>query len=351
MEFFCSKLPILLLPLAVPLFFPSDNILLLLIVLALIALSSWLWIYPIVVLRSLYILIVLLIVPLPLLLMIIRRDRLLLEVLLVAPSILPILRRNRMLLLILPLHRLLLLLLTRSILCLITSSNCSSFLEFFLLLLATRLRIGVAVRILLPLIQSLVFSVGMTFEIPHILVNVDSFEAVLLKLSQETLHNLGEFREILLDVGLILLVLPLNVHKELLEMMRIIHDKLVYNGFMKVDTWKLIGITFYDHCSHGCEVSGYLSCTSLHNEKIFCLYFMKEPCISFYIRYQRFESNRDVVGFLHLMRPDKSRRLSPIAILILVVTSCSNEQAGVSTRTPLHRTSFSHNCFVLFPEH
>ena len=82
-----------------------------------------------------------------------------------------------MLLLILPLHRLLL---TRSTLCLISSCNRRSFLKFFLLLLATRLRIGVAVRILLPLIQSLVFSVGMTFEIPHILVNVDSFEAVLL---------------------------------------------------------------------------------------------------------------------------------------------------------------------------
>jgi hypothetical protein len=64
----------------------------------------------------------------------------------------------------------------------------------------------------------------MTLEVPHVLVNVDSLEAVLLELSQETLYNLGEFSEILLDISLILLVLPLNVHKELLEMMRIIHD-------------------------------------------------------------------------------------------------------------------------------
>jgi hypothetical protein len=167
----------------------------------------------------------------------------------------------------------------------------------------------------------------MTLEVPHVLVNVDSLEAVLLELSQETLYNLGEFSKILLDVSLILLVLPLNVHKELLEMVGIIHDQLVYDGLMKIDTRKLIGITFYDHCCHGREVSGHLCSTSLHYEKIFCLYFMKEPCISFYIRYQRFESNRDVVRFLHLMRSDKSWRLSSIAILILVVASCSNEQA------------------------
>jgi hypothetical protein len=64
----------------------------------------------------------------------------------------------------------------------------------------------------------------MTLEVPHVLVNVDSLEAVLLELSQETLYNLGEFSKILLDISLILFVLPLNVHKELLEMVRIIHD-------------------------------------------------------------------------------------------------------------------------------
>jgi hypothetical protein len=64
----------------------------------------------------------------------------------------------------------------------------------------------------------------MTLEVPHVLVNVDSLEAVLLELCQETLYNLGEFSKILLDISLILFVLPLNVHKELLEMVRIIHD-------------------------------------------------------------------------------------------------------------------------------
>ena len=95
----------------------------------------------------------------------------------------------------------------------------------------------------------------MSLEVPHILVNVDSLEAVLLQLSQETFHYLGEFLEILLDIGLILLVLPLDVHKELLEMVGIIHDQLIYNGLMKIDTRKLIGITFNDHCCHGREVS------------------------------------------------------------------------------------------------
>jgi hypothetical protein len=64
----------------------------------------------------------------------------------------------------------------------------------------------------------------MTLEISHVLVNVDSLEAVLLKLSQETLYDLGELGKIFLDISLILLVLPLNVNKELLEMVRIIHD-------------------------------------------------------------------------------------------------------------------------------
>ena len=53
MVFLCSKFSILLLPLAVPLLFTSDSILLLLIVLALIELRSWLRINPIIVLRSL----------------------------------------------------------------------------------------------------------------------------------------------------------------------------------------------------------------------------------------------------------------------------------------------------------
>lgn len=127
MVFLCSKFSILLLPLTVPLLFTSDSILLLLIVLALIELSSWLRINPIIVLRSLHILV--LIVALPLLLMVLRRNRLLLEVLLVLASImlmiLPILRRNRLLVLILPLHRLLL---TWSTLCLISSCNRRSFL-------------------------------------------------------------------------------------------------------------------------------------------------------------------------------------------------------------------------------
>ena len=95
----------------------------------------------------------------------------------------------------------------------------------------------------------------MTLEVSHVLVNVDSFEAVLLKLSQETLYDLGELGKIFLDISLILLVLPLNVNKELLEMVRIIHDQLVNNGLMEVNTRKLIGITFNDYCSHGCEVS------------------------------------------------------------------------------------------------
>lgn len=169
--------------------------------------------------------------------------------------ILPTLRWDWLLLLILALHRLLLLL-AWCRLRLISSSDGSSFLELFLLLFATRLRIRVTVRILLPLIESFVFSVGMAFEVSHVLVNIDSFEAVLFKLSQETFYDLREFREIFLDVSLILLVLPLNVDKELLEMVRIVHDELVNYGLMKVDTWKLIRITFNDHRCHSSKVSG-----------------------------------------------------------------------------------------------
>jgi hypothetical protein len=64
----------------------------------------------------------------------------------------------------------------------------------------------------------------MPLEIPHILVNVDCFEAILLKLVQKAFYNLGELRELFLDDSFILLVLSLYMYKELLEMVRIIHD-------------------------------------------------------------------------------------------------------------------------------
>lgn len=171
--------------------------------------------------------------------------------------ILPRLGRNWLLhLLILTLHLLLLLLLSRWLwLSLICCSNCCRFLQLVLLLLASRLRVRVAVRILLPFVESFVLSVGMALEVPHVLIDIDSFLAVLLELVQETFDNLSELGEILLDESLILLVLTFDVDKELFEMVRIIHDQLIDDSLVEINTRELVGITLNDDCSHSCEMS------------------------------------------------------------------------------------------------
>lgn len=94
----------------------------------------------------------------------------------------------------------------------------------------------------------------MALEVSHILVNIDRFLAVLFKLLQETFDNLCELGEVLLDESLILLVLTFYVNKELLEVMRIIHNQLIDDSLMEIDTRELVRIALNNDCSHSCEM-------------------------------------------------------------------------------------------------
>ncbi len=80
----------------------------------------------------------------------------------------------------------------------------------------------------------------MALEVSHILVNIDRFLAILFKLLQETFNNLCKLREVLFDESLILLVLTFYVNKELLEVMRIIHNQLIDDSLMEIDTRELV---------------------------------------------------------------------------------------------------------------
>jgi len=59
---------------------------------------------------------------------------------------------------------------------------------------------------------------------------------------------------LLLDYSIAFLVLSADVSKELFKVLRIIHDKLVYDCFVKIKGRELVGISFNDHCSHLCEM-------------------------------------------------------------------------------------------------
>lgn len=164
----------------------------------------------------------------------------------------------------------------------------------------------------------------MALEVSHILVNIDRFLAVLFKLLHETFDNLCELGEVLLDESLILLVLTFYVNKELLEVMWIIHNQLIDDSLMEIDTRELVRITLNNDCSHSCEMSRHRCCTRFHDEKIFLLDFLKKSRIGFNVGNQRLKSYRNIVGLFHLVWPNKSGCLCSIRILILVVAGSSN---------------------------
>ena len=89
----------------------------------------------------------------------------------------------------------------------------------------------------------------MSLKVSHVLINVDYLSTVLLNQSHEALNQLGEFRMLFLNSRLILLILAPYVSEKLLQVLRIIHDQLVDNCFVKIDTWKFIGVTFDDYCN------------------------------------------------------------------------------------------------------
>jgi len=93
-----------------------------------------------------------------------------------------------------------------------------------------------------------------SLKISHVLIDVYDLLRVLLKLRHKTIDKLCELWEFLLDYRLIFLVLPPNVSEELFEMLRVIHNQLVNDGFVKVNAREFIRVAFDDYCSHSREM-------------------------------------------------------------------------------------------------
>ena len=94
----------------------------------------------------------------------------------------------------------------------------------------------------------------MTLKISHVLVDVDDLGVILLNLAHEAFDQTSEIWVVILDVGLVLLVMTPNVGKELLEMLRIIHDQFANDCLVEVNAWELVRVTFDYHCCHRGEM-------------------------------------------------------------------------------------------------
>lgn len=90
----------------------------------------------------------------------------------------------------------------------------------------------------------------MAFQVSHVLVDVYDLGALLIDLVQEALNQFRELWKLILDDGLAFLVLASYVSKELLEVLRIIHDQLVDDCFVQINAWELVGISFNDNRGH-----------------------------------------------------------------------------------------------------
>jgi hypothetical protein len=106
----------------------------------------------------------------------------------------------------------------------------------------------------------------MSLQISHVLINIDDLSTLHVYLSEEFLDNLGEFGELIFDYGMILFILVPYVSKKLLEMLRIIQDKLVDDSLVKIDAGELVGISFDDDRRHGSEMLRDYHCAGLHDE-------------------------------------------------------------------------------------
>jgi len=134
----------------------------------------------------------------------------------------------------------------------------------------------------------------MPLEIPHVLVDVDYLGALLVDLIKEALDYLRELGVLLLDDHVILLVLAANVREELLEVLRVVHDQLVYDRLVEVDARELVRVTLNNYRGHRGEVLGDHKGTGLHDEKVLALYFLEEAHVGINIWNKRLEPDRDV---------------------------------------------------------
>lgn len=74
----------------------------------------------------------------------------------------------------------------------------------------------------------------MLFQVLHVLIDIDNLRVVRIHLLHEAINDLGELRMLFINGSLFSLKLAANVGEELLEVLRVIHDELVNDGFVEV---------------------------------------------------------------------------------------------------------------------
>ena len=153
----------------------------------------------------------------------------------------------------------------------VLSNGQSRLLQLVLLLLSLVLRVRILIILQLLLIERVVLQLGMSLQVLHVLVNVYDLLLVLVHLTHEGLNGLGEFRELLLDDGFVLLEMLLDVSEELLEVLLVIQDQLVNDSFVKLITGKFIRISLDYDRGHVGEVFRNLWSACLHYIEVLVL--------------------------------------------------------------------------------
>lgn len=74
----------------------------------------------------------------------------------------------------------------------------------------------------------------MLFQVLHVLIDIDDLGVVRVHLLHEAINDLGEFRMLFIDSSFFSLKLAADVREELLEVLRVIHDEFVDDGFVEV---------------------------------------------------------------------------------------------------------------------
>jgi len=72
----------------------------------------------------------------------------------------------------------------------------------------------------------------MSFEVLHVLINIDDLRIILLNLGHEAFNKFRKLWVLFPYYCFIMFILTSNVSEELLEMLRVVHDKLVYDSFV-----------------------------------------------------------------------------------------------------------------------
>lgn len=106
-----------------------------------------------------------------------------------------------------------------------------------------------------------------------------------------------------IDSSFFSLKLAADVREELLEVLRVIHDEFVDDGFVEVHWREFVGVSLYDHWSHIGEVLRHNSCALLHDKDVFALHILKKLHIGLYVLQKGLKANRDVQRFFNLGRP------------------------------------------------